>query len=211
MTFKLYEEDHYLKEFDGIVVHINERNVELNRTAFYPESGGQAGDIGLLNNEKVVDTKYIDNKIVHIMENDHKFNINDIVFGKINWDRRYKIMKLHTASHLMEYFLWKRFGYMKRLGSKVDEKKDRADYEYEGRLHQVNLKKVEKETNKFILKGYPVIISVDNYGIKKWRCGPVEMHCAGTHVKNTSEIGLISLKRRNPGRGKERIETSLKE
>jgi alanyl-tRNA synthetase len=111
----------------------------------------------------------------------------------------------------MEYFLWKIFGFMKRLGSNVDEKKDRADYEYIGRLDPKKLKEVEEETNKFIKSGHPVIISVNNEGVKKWRCGPVEMNCAGTHVKNTSEIGLITLKRKNPGKGKERIETSLKE
>jgi alanyl-tRNA synthetase len=100
---------------------------------------------------------------------------------------------------------------MKRTGSNVDAKKDRADYAHEGRLDPETLKKVEEDTNKFLSEGHPVTITVDEQGIRTWRCGPVEMHCAGTHVKNTSEIGEIKLKRKNPGRGEERIETSLKE
>ncbi len=51
---RLYDKDHYLKEFDAIVTKIHEKNVELNRTAFYPESGGQCGDNGTINEEKVV-------------------------------------------------------------------------------------------------------------------------------------------------------------
>jgi Ser-tRNA(Ala) deacylase AlaX len=212
VTIRLYDEDHYLAEFNAIVTNIDGNRVELNQTAFYAESGGQRGDTGTLNDEKVVNTKYLDDhRCVHLMENEPRININDSIHGKINWDRRYRIMKLHTASHLMEYFLWKQFGYIRRTGSNVDEKKDRADYEYNGRLDPNTLKKVEEETNKFLLEGHPVTISVDNKGIRKWRCGPVEMHCAGTHVKNTSEIGLIKLKRKNPGRGEERVETSLKE
>ena len=111
----------------------------------------------------------------------------------------------------MEYFLWENFGYMERQGSFVDEKKDRADYEHEGRLNADKLKKTEDQTNEFLTQGHSITITVDDQGIRNWKCGPVEMHCAGTHVKNTSEIGMITLKRKNPGQGVERIETSLKQ
>ena len=90
-------------------------------------------------------------------------------------------------------------------------KKDRADYEYDGRLDPETLKQVEKETNTFLLERHTVTIIVDNKGIRTWRCGPVEMHSAGTRVRNNSEIGLIKLRRKNPRKGEEQIETSLKE
>jgi Ser-tRNA(Ala) deacylase AlaX len=73
------------------------------------------------------------------------------------------------------------------------------------------LYKTEKETNQFFAENHEITITEDKEGIRTWKCGPVEMHCAGTHVKNTKEIGQIKLKRKNPGRGKERIETYLKE
>jgi alanyl-tRNA synthetase len=148
---------------------------------------------------------------VHVMDREPTFNVGDTIHGVLDWDRRYRIMKLHSASHMMEYYLWKHFGYMKRTGSNVDDKKDRADYEHEEKLDPEKLKKVEEDTNKFLTEGHPVTITEDDKGIRTWRCGPVEMHCAGTHVKNTSEIGLIQLKRKNPGRGEERVETSLRE
>ena len=211
MTIRLFDEDHYLKEFDAKVIWIDENLVELNQTVFYAEGGGQHGDTGTLNDEKVVYTKFVDERLVHIMEELPCFKVGDIVHGVIDWDRRYRIMRLHTASHIMEYFLWKHFGYMKRTGSNVDDKKDRADYVHDGRLDPDILKQVEEDTNQFLKGGHPVSITVDKDGVRTWRCGPVEMHCAGTHVMNTSEIGEIKLKRKNPGRGEERVETSLRE
>ena len=211
-TVKLYDRDHYLREFEAEVVAVDACGVELDRTAFYAEAGGQAGDTGALGSERVIDTKIdVDGVIVHHMENLPGFKVGDVVEGVIDWERRYRIMRLHTASHIMEYYLWNHYGYMKRTGSFVDEKKDRADYIHEDRLDPDTLKKVESDTNGFLAEGHPVKIEVDDEGMRHWSCGPVEMLCAGTHVRNTSEIGVVKLKRKNPGRGEERVETSLAE
>jgi Ser-tRNA(Ala) deacylase AlaX len=211
-TERLYDTDHYLRAFTARVLGFREGGVLLDRTAFYAEAGGQAGDTGTLGGERVVDTKIDeDGVIVHYMENQPGFNVGDVVDGVIDWGRRYRIMRLHTASHIMEYFLWRRFGYMERTGSFVDDKKDRADYVHEDRLDPDTLKMVESDTNAFLAEGHPVEIEVDDDGMRHWSCGPVEMLCAGTHVRNTSEIGAIKLRRRNPGHGEERVETSLVE
>lgn len=210
-TVKLYDGDHYLREFEAEVVAVDACGVELDRTVFYAEAGGQAGDSGALNGLRVVDTRVVGDHIVHVMEDSPGLRPGDLVVGVIDWDRRYRIMRLHTASHIMEYFIWKRFGFMERTGSFVDERKDRADYLHDGRLEPGKLKAVEVDTNEFLAEGHPVKIEVDDEGMRHWSCGPVEMLCAGTHVRNTSEIGVIKLKRRNPGRGSERVETSLTE
>ena len=208
-TLKLYDTDHYLNVFNAKVLNVTDNLVELDQTAFFPESGGQAGDTGSIDGEPVIDT-IIDGKTIrHVMKDKPSFHEGDDVKGVIDWERRYKIMKLHSASHIMEYFLWKEYGYMRRMGSHVDGKKDRADYLHEERLDPEKLKKVEEDTNIFLAEGHPVEIKVDDEGIRHWSCGPVKMNCAGTHVKNTREIGRIKLKRKNPGRGEERVETSL--
>lgn len=212
VTERLYDVNHYLKAFKANVLGLRDEGVLLDRTAFYAEAGGQAGDTGVLGGERVIDTKVgKDGVILHYMEDSPGFKVGDVVEGVIDWERRYRIMRLHTASHIMEYFLWKRYGYMKRTGSYVDDKKDRADYVHEDRLDPDTLKEVESDTNAFLAEGHPVKIEVDDEGMRHWSCGPVEMLCAGTHVRNTSEVGLIKLKRRNPGRGSERVETSLAE
>ena len=210
-TVKLYDGDHYLREFEAEVVAVDACGVELDRTVFYAEAGGQAGDSGALNGLRVVDTRVVGDRIVHVMEGSPGLRQGDLVVGVIDWDRRYRIMRLHTASHIMEYFLWRRYGYMKRMGSYVDDKKDRADYVHEDRLDPDTLKKVESDTNEFLAEGHPVEVEVDDEGMRHWSCGPVEMLCAGAHVRNTCEVGAVKLRRRNPGRGEERVETSLAE
>ena len=209
MTSRLYDKEHYLAEFDAKVSEIDGLNVILDQTAFYAQSGGQAGDRGTINGEAVVDTRNIEGLHAHVMAEEPGFSVDDMVHGVIEWDRRYRIMKIHSASHIMEHFFYKIFGVLERLGSNVDDKKDRSDYRTEDRLDPEKLKKTEDEINAFLSEGHEITIEVDDDDMRTWRCGPVEDHCGGTHVRNTSEIGMIKLKRKNPGRGKERVETSL--
>jgi alanyl-tRNA synthetase len=185
--------------------------VELDRTAFYPEGGGQVGDTGMISDSKVTDTQIDNEMVIHHLEESPRFSVGDIVECSLNWERRYRIMRLHSAAHIMEHFLFERLGRLERVGSRVDEAKDRADYSYEGRLPADELEKVEDEVNRFLLQGHAVEILSDSErpGIRIWRCGEIKMLCGGTHVGNTREIGRIKLRRRNPGRGVERVETSL--
>ena len=210
-TVKLYDDDPYLQKFQARVIKVDGCQVEIDRTAFYPEGGGQVGDTGFIGGVRVVDTKKKDSKILHILESTPSFSVGDKLECEIDWERRYNIMRLHSAAHIMEHFLWKRLGKIERLGSYVDEKKDRADYAYEGRLPTGELKMVEEDTNKFLDDGHKIQILTEpeRSGIRIWQCGDIRMLCGGTHVHNTKEIGAVKLKRKNPGRGVERVETSL--
>jgi len=212
-TVKLYHDDPYLREFQATVTRINENQVELDRTAFYPEGGGQAGDTGTVGGVRVKDTRIVDGRILHVLGAPPSLGVGDAVKCNIYWERRHRIMRLHSAAHIMEHFLWQRLGEFKRLGSHVDERKDRADYAYEGRLPADELRKVEEATNRFLAGEHEIRIHLDpsKPGIRIWSCGGIEMPCGGTHVRNTREIGAIRLKRRNPGRGVERVETALAE
>jgi alanyl-tRNA synthetase len=209
MTTKLYDKDHYLTEFDARVSAIDRLNVVLDQTTFYAQSSGQAGDRGTINGEDVVDTRIIEGGHVHIMSEEPRFSVGDDAHGVIDWDRRYRIMKIHSASHIMEHFFYKNFGALERLGSNVDDKKDRSDYKADERLDPEKLKKTENEINAFLAEGHEITFEVDDDGTRTWTCDTIKGHCSGTHVRNSSEIGLINLKRKNPGRGKERVETSL--
>lgn len=210
-TVKLYDGDHYLKRFKARIIGIDGNEVQLDQTAFYPGGGGQASDTGFIGGVRVVDMLTSGGVIKHVLETRPPFSLGDDIEGEIDWERRYRIMKLHSAAHIMEHFLWGRFGHIERLGSYVDDRKDRADYAYDGKLSAEALKGVEDDSNSFLSEGHDVLILSDPVrpGIRIWRCGPIEMPCAGTHVRNTAEIGAIRLRRKNPGRGVERVETSL--
>lgn len=209
-TIRLFDSDHYLSEFEAKVIAIADMDVVLDQTAFYALSGGQIGDTGVINGIRVIDTRFRDGNHVHVLEKEPSFSVGNIVHGAIDWERRYRIMRIHSASHIMEHFFYKNFGVLERIGSNVDDKKDRSDYRAETRLDSELLKKTEDEINAFLSEGHEINIDIDEKGLRTWIAGPYQDHCGGTHVRNTSEIGLIKLKRKNPGKGKERVETSLK-
>ena len=210
-TLKLYDEDPYITIFTGEVMSVTGVEVVIDRTAFFPEGGGQVGDTGWIGGVEVVDTQVEDGVISHVMGSPPLFTVGSEVEGEVDWERRHRIMRLHSAAHIMEHFLWAKMGHLERLGSYVDDVKDRADYSYEGRLPTESLKEVEAQMNAFLADGHEIRIDSDPSlpGIRIWRCADIEMHCAGTHVRDTREIGEVRLKRRNPGKGKERVETSL--
>ncbi len=153
MTKKLYVEDPYMKTFVATVVKIiDSRRVVLDQTCFYPEGGGQAGDRGRMEGIQVVDTKYENGETIHVLERDATFKEGDKVSCEIDWERRYKIMKLHSASHIMEYFLFKVFGKTERSGSNVNERRDSSTYVYPERLDPDKLNETNRLINEFISK-----------------------------------------------------------
>lgn len=212
MTKRLYSEDSYKQLFNAIVEKIEGNNIWLNQTCFYPESGGQAGDTGTLNGQRVIDTKFdSDKNIIHILESTPTFKIGDQVDGQINWEKRYKIMRVHAASHIMEYFLFQIFGSLKLTGSHLNEKYDKSTYESNEILDREKLLEVEQKSNDFIAQN----LLIETWPDEKrphftyWKCGLIQMPCGGTHPKNTSEIGPIKLKRETGGNGREKVITSL--
>lgn len=214
MTEKLYIQDPYIKEFTAIVKKINGNNIILDKTAFYPESGGQVGDTGYINETRVIDTQYdLDRKnIVHIIEGSPSFKEGEIVKCRLDWDRRYRIMKLHAASHIMEYFLFKLCGKLKLVGTHVNEKHDSSTYESD-RLDEEKLQRLNDLVNDFISKGYEIERWEDpnKPGWMYWKADGIEIPCGGTHPKNTREIGKVLIKQKSGGRGKIKILTSLVE
>ena len=104
---KLFEDDAYLKEFKARITGIvkEENRIELDKTAFYAKSGGQPGDTGAIETEsikiQVLDTIKENNKIINIVDNLKELEKNVHIIGKINWDLRYKHMRMHTALHLL--------------------------------------------------------------------------------------------------------------
>lgn len=213
MTEKLFDIDPYIKEFEATVVVINSNQILLDKTAFYAESGGQVGDTGFLNQTKVVDTRYDEKKenIIHIIEEEHDFKQGDTVIGRINWNRRYRIMKNHAASHIMEYFLYQTFGTLKLVGTTVSEKHDSSTYEHHEAFGQKEFKDIERLSNEFVSKGYDIERweDSDRPGWWYWKAGEITMPCGGTHPKNVKEIGQISIKRKSGGKGKEKVLTSI--
>ena len=213
MTKKLFWENPYQVEFNATVTKVIGDGVVLDATCFYPRGGGQVGDTGYINGIRVVDTQAgEETDIVHILETKPSFSAGALVHGKIDWERRYKIMRLHSAAHIVYYLMQEVFGKDCKPASSglLDEEKERSDYLFEEKLDKEKLKVVEEGANQIIKKGYEIKTWTEN-GRRYWKLELFPtMQCGGTHVKNSSEIGKIKVKRgKKPGRGRERIEIYL--
>jgi Ser-tRNA(Ala) deacylase AlaX len=215
-TETLFWKDPYMKEFEAKVVSVNGKEVVLDRTCFFPQGGGQVGDAGFLNDVRVVDTRKDENyDVTHFLEKDAPFKVGEVVKGRIDWEKRYRTMRLHSAAHVVYYILMDMLGEKCKLASSgiVNEKKDITDYITDS-LEKEKLVVVEAKANELIRKGGEIRTWSDeqkpNY--RYWEIdGFPKMPCGGTHPKRLGEIGEIVVQRgKKPGAGKERIEILLR-
>lgn len=210
-TKKLYYDDLYMKEFKATVTKVDGDNVFVNQTAFYPKSGGQIGDVGIIGDKKVLETLYVDGDIAHKLENVEGVIVGKEVECQIDWDRRYKIMRLHSASHIMEYYLSKVFKDVTRLGSTVDDSADRSTYKII--IDSDQMTGIEKSVNDFIRQNSDIVLSCidEDKEIRLWEAGEIKEYCGGTHPKSCGDIGGVQIKRKSGGKGTTKIITKLVE
>ncbi len=234
-TRKLFEEDSYKKSFKAVINKINENKLTLSETLFYANSGGQPGDTGIIRcgdmEMKVIDTvKGNDGEIIHILDKDYSSELPDgenlEVEGQIDWDRRYVLMKNHTALHILNYFVMNETGAMV-TGGQVGVEKSRMDFNTQSvdkEKMQTLIDKcndivkqnveitIEKITSEDFKKDENLVrtLSVappDNELIRLVKIGDIDKQaCGGTHIRNTGEIKSINLKKlQNKGKNNKRV------
>lgn len=232
-TELLYQRDSYVKEFEARVVEVLGNAVILDRTAFHPRSGGVANDTGYLEyggTRYRVSDVYIDrvrNVVVHVVEGDTLgLEPGLVVRGFIDWDRRYRLLRLHTAAHILAAVMYRDYGALITGGN------IRPEYAYD----DYSLEKFDKrifedavaKANEVVRRGIEVKIywlkreeALRIPGIVKLasRAPPnaeflriveipgVDIQAdGGPHVRNTSEIGeIVFLRAENRGRKRKRL------
>ena len=209
--------DSYLKECKSKVMEVNDHGVVLDQTIFYPGGGGQPSDNGKLileNNEYLVKgVKRIDGQIVHLIEG-AKPGINSEVDSIIDWDKRYKLMRTHTALHILCGVIWRDYsasvtgGDMKPLAGRMDFELEEMSADFSKEVEEkINIEVSEKRNIKvyqlpreeafqipdlirtkinLLPKGIEFVRIVDIEGLDLQADG-------GTHVQNTSEVGYIKM------------------
>ncbi len=237
-TKLLYMYDSYLKKFNAKVIGVYENKVVLDQTAFHPLTGGVANDTGYIIKEgekhRVVDVQ-LDKEtgdVYHVIDGEVKLSEGDAVEGLIDWDRRYRLMKLHTAAHLIAAVLYNDYGAL-ITGGHVDVEYAKEDFNLEKPDRRIFEEAVRK-VNDLIERQLPVKIyflsreeAMKIPGIVKLaeRTPPevkelriveisgVDIQAdGGPHVSNTSEIGeVVLLKVQNKGKTKRRIYFTVKD
>src|SRR3989338_10427234 len=234
MKNALYMDDSYLKEFEASVESVKDNKfIVLDKTAFYPSGGGQPTDTGVIiyNNEEypVVYVGKFSGQISHEVGK-QGLNPGDKIIGKIEWGRRYKLMRMHTAAHIIDAVLYKEAGAL-CTGNQLGVEKSRIDVSLET-LDKDKMQQYIGMANEYVRKAIDVKIYSMNReealkipGIVKLasvmppeveelrivEIPDVDMQAdGGTQVKNTSEIGKISLVSvENKGKSNRRIYFTL--
>jgi misacylated tRNA(Ala) deacylase len=215
MTELLAHQDAYLKEFEATVTAINleENAIALNQTAFYPEGGGQPYDTGWLNDSPVTKVKRQGGEIWHWIEGKLPA-VGTTIHGKIDWERRHKLMRTHTAFHILCGVVWRDYA-AQVTGGNMDLLKGRMDFEFET-LRQELVKEIEEKLNAEVAAARDIRVKVlpreEAFqipdlirtkinllpeGITEVRTVEIEgldlQADGGTHVANTREVGTIKI------------------
>ncbi len=187
---------------------VNQNVITLKETIFYAFSGGQESDEGAISGYNVIKAEKKDKEIFYTIDEDHQLHVGNTVTIMIDWKRRYQLMRLHFAAEIVLELMCKKFPSIVKVGAHIAQDKARIDFEWAQKISPF-IDELCAETQN-IVDSHQEIVSdfsdVENerryWKIKEFANVP----CGGTHIKNTKEIGIIRLKRVNPGKGKERIE-----
>lgn len=234
MTELLYQSDSTLREFDAVVTEVVGDGVVLDRTAFYPGGGGQPCDLGrLLTTDgewKVIEVKQSEDRIVHKVDRDPP-PAGTRVIGCLDWERRYALMRTHTAMHILCGVIWRDYG-ARVTGGNMEPLQGRMDFEFE-RMEQELVSEIEHKINVEVAAARPVYVRILPReealripDLIRTRVNLLPPHITrvrvveiegldlqadgGTHVGNTSEVGPLRIvDYRSKGRINKRLVVAL--
>jgi len=230
MTLLLFRDDAYLRACEATVMALRDNAVELDRTVFYPMGGGQLGDTGTISGLRVVDTRKGDGEaVLHLLEPGAALPaVGAKVEAAIDWDRRHRLMRYHTALHLVGAVVKAPV-----TGGRIGEDKSHLDFDIEmdklvkeaieegvnalvraGHLTQANwITDAELDARPELVRTMSVAPPRGSGRIRLLEIPGVDLQaCGGTHVASTAEIGPLTVTRiRSEGRRNKRVTISFAE
>jgi misacylated tRNA(Ala) deacylase len=231
---EIYIEDSYLWAFDALVEEVFGERAILDKTAFYPQSGGQPSDLGTLSRGgelfQVVGAEMGAHGVVHLLDRPG-LSPGDAVSGRIDGDRRYRFMRSHTACHILSAVIFQETG-AKITGNQIDQNRSRVDFNLEN-FDKAKMSEYVEKANLMAGENRPVKTRIiprsealaipdlirlavevpDREMIRVVEIEGIDMQaCGGTHVRNSGEIGKIKMtKAENKGKSNRRVYFSLED
>lgn len=217
MTALIYLQDAYVREFTAMITSISDHGIALDQTAFYPGGGGQPCDVGSLRVDdqelRVVKVQKADGEIWHRLEGDALVK-GTAVSAMLDWDRRYQLMRVHTAMHILCGVIWRDYG-ASVTGGNMEPLRGRMDFEFE-RMKKELVAAIETKINAEVQEARPITtitlprdeafeipdlirtkINLLPPSITEVRVVEIEgldlQADGGTHVANTREVGPIHI------------------
>lgn len=208
-TERLYYEDAYIKEFGAVVLECREEKkgyrILLDRSAFYPEGGGQPYDKGFLNEVEVLEVHEKNGELLHYTAK--PLQIGEKVQGRIDWERRFDLMQQHSGEHMVSGLIHEAYGY-DNVGFHMGS--DTITIDFNGMISAEQMAEIEQKVNQKIWENAEVEITYPSreeldvllYRSKKDLTGKVRIvrfpgadvcACCGTHVSRAGEIGMVKM------------------
>ena len=236
MTELLYHTESYLKEFEASVINLVDTGVVLDRTAFYTGGGGQPSDSGTLTTEereyRVNEVKRVDGNLIHQISGDLP-TLGSKVSGVIDWERRYLLMRTHTALHILCGVVWRDYGALV-TGGDMKPGEGRMDFEFENfsaefvdeleakvnaevaenrDIHAHNLTREEADLVPDLIRTKINLLPPNIQEIRTIDITGLDLQAdGGTHVANTREVGVIKVVgHESKGRINKRIRIALED
>ena len=208
---KVFWQDPYCTELTANITSVEGDVITLDRTIFYAASGGQDSDAGTIGGCSVKEARKDGAEIFYTLEGPHAFTVGDEVTVAIDRDRRYRLMRLHFAAELVLELVYRNFNKPAKIGANIHQDKARLDFVWDGNISEAFVL-IEQQANKLISDDHPIRSEFSDPDKERryWEIdGFAKVSCGGTHIRATGEVGAIMLKRKNIGKGKERIEIFL--
>src|SRR5882672_6257114 len=228
MAELLFREDPYLKSCEATIVAVHGDAVELDRTVFYPLGGGQAGDTGRIGTWRVIDTRKgpLPDQVLHVLEPGTSASVGAKVEAQLDWERRHRLMRLHTALHHLGAVVKAPV-----TGGRINDDKAHLDFdvdmsrlvapEIEGQLNELVARAVETRVRWITdteLDARPELVKTMSVApprgegrVRLLEIPGIDLQaCGGTHVANTAEIGMLKVVRiRSEGKRNKRVTVEL--
>jgi misacylated tRNA(Ala) deacylase len=225
-----YLRDAFVREFDATVIAVDGNRVALDTTYFYPTGGGQPHDTGTLGSAHVSEVRKEGDAVWHTLQGPVP-SVGDVVHGVVDWDRRFNLMRTHTAMHILCGVIWNEWQ-VPVTGGNMEPLSARMDFEFDP-LPEGFAQRVEDLVNEAITRDFPIEVSflpretavldadlirtkvslipetvkeirvVDIVGLDKQADG-------GTHVRSTADVGRFRvIKLENKGKGNKRVRVEI--
>lgn len=213
MTERVFWDDPYLTTLEARVVAVAGSDVTLDRTILFAFSGGQESDRGTIGGFPVLEARKLADDILYTLPEGHGLRPGDSVALELDWPRRYRLMRLHFAAELVLELVTHALPGIAKIGAHIAEDKARIDFEWSQSVTAL-LPQIAAQATAIIEADRPIVSAFSDpaRGLRYWEVeGLARVPCGGTHLRTTGEVGALALKRRNVGKGKERIEILLVE
>lgn len=211
MVRKVFWDDPYLTTLQTEVTRVVGDQVCLRDTIFFAQSGGQESDSGTIGVYPVLNARIDGHDIRYTLPPNHDLKVGNVVTVMIDWNRRYRLMRLHFAAEIVLEIANEVLKKPNKIGAHIAEDKARLDFDFKDPVTK-HLDKIALKANEVIARDLPIESGFSDIatGRRYWRIPRfAQVPCGGTHLRRTGEVGLITLRRKNVGRGKERIEVRV--